>query len=65
MFGEVGLGGEVRGASRAGLRVKEAVQLGFTRCVLPAGDLPGLDQDVACDLVGVDTVEAALEALLE
>ncbi len=64
VFGEVGLGGEVRGASRAGLRVKEAVQLGFTRCVLPAGDRAGLDQDVACDLVGVDTVEAALEALI-
>ena len=36
MFGEVGLGGEVRGVPQAGLRIREAEQMGFTRIVLPA-----------------------------
>jgi DNA repair protein RadA/Sms len=34
-FGEVGLTGEVRGASLAGERVKEAVKLGFKHIYLP------------------------------
>ena len=33
VFGEVGLAGEVRATSQAALRVREAAQLGFTRCV--------------------------------
>ena len=35
VFGEVGLAGEVRGAPQAALRVREAAQMGFTRCVVP------------------------------
>src|SRR6187549_3994161 len=31
VFGEIGLAGEVRGASQAALRVREAAQLGFAR----------------------------------
>jgi len=33
--GEVGLAGEVRGISRADMRVREAVRLGFRRCIMP------------------------------
>ena len=36
IFGEVGLGGEVRGVSGAVKRITEAERLGFTDCVLPA-----------------------------
>jgi DNA repair protein RadA/Sms len=35
MFGEVGLAGEVRAISQAALRIREASQLGFRRCILP------------------------------
>src|SRR5436853_1703966 len=42
MFGEVGLAGEVRGISQAPLRVREAAQMGFTRCILPEANI---DQD--------------------
>ena len=35
VFGEVGLGGEVRGVSQSEVRVKEASRLGFKRCLLP------------------------------
>src|SRR4029453_19275526 len=31
LFGEIGLGGEVRGAGQAALRLREAAQMGFTR----------------------------------
>jgi len=33
--GEVGLAGEVRGISRADVRIREAARMGFSRCILP------------------------------
>jgi predicted ATP-dependent serine protease len=39
MFGEVGLSGEVRGIPQAPLRIREAVQLGFTRIVMPSANV--------------------------
>ena len=64
MFGEVGLAGEVRGTTRAALRVREASQLGFTRCVIPHTNDPASPGDGDVELVGVRTVEEALEALI-
>ena len=43
VFGEVGLAGEVRATSHAAMRLREAAQLGFTRCVVPESSLGGLD----------------------
>ncbi len=43
VFGEVGLGGEVRKVSFADKRIKEAIKLGFKRCIIPKGNL--LDRD--------------------
>ena len=65
MFGEVGLAGEIRGTTRAALRVKEASQLGFTRCVIPHTNQPASTGGSDMELVGVRTVEEALEALIE
>src|SRR5260370_38365477 len=43
MFGEVGLAGEVRGISQAPLRIREAAQMGFRRCIMPEANIdPGL-----------------------
>ena len=64
VFGEVGLGGEVRGITQAELRVKEASQLGFTTCLVPKNNCPGSVDSGACELVGVGSVEEALEALI-
>ena len=61
VFGEVGLAGEVRASARPALRVREAAQMGFTRCILPARNLP-LDVP-GIQLVGVATLEEALERL--
>ena len=65
VFGEVGLAGEVRGTSQAGLRIKEAAQLGFTRCVMPESNRSPDDKIAGCELVGVRAVEEALEELLD
>ena len=64
MFGEVGLSGEVRGIPQAPLRIREAVQLGFTRIVMPAANVDPGDAVVGgCELVGVRTVAEALDCL--
>ncbi|PYR65424.1 MAG: DNA repair protein RadA [Acidobacteria bacterium] len=63
VFGEVGLSGEIRGIPQAPLRIREAVQMGFTRVVLPAANLdPSESKD--CELVGVRTVGEALDQLI-
>ncbi len=45
VFGEVGLGGEVRRVQQAALRVREAARLGFKRCLLPKRDEEGLKEE--------------------
>jgi DNA repair protein RadA/Sms len=64
IFGEVGLAGEVRGASQAALRVREAQQMGFTRCVLPHGNLSPADAPAGMSLIGVRSVAEALDAVM-
>jgi DNA repair protein RadA/Sms len=68
MFGEVGLAGEVRGISQAPLRVREAAQMGFRRCIMPEANIEPGDRGSLvgeCELVGVRTVGEALDALLQ
>jgi DNA repair protein RadA/Sms len=66
VFGEIGLAGEVRGVTQAGLRMREAAQLGFRRCVMPEANVERADVARAgeCESVGVRTVGDALDALL-
>lgn len=64
VFGEVGLAGEIRGTSQASLRVREASQMGFARCVLPEGNCAPGDIPPGLELVGVKTVGEALDQLL-
>src|SRR6187399_461596 len=47
VFGEIGLAGEVRGITQAALRVREAAQLGFKRCVMPRANLDPSDRSLA------------------
>jgi len=66
VLGEVGLGGEVRGVPRIENRIREAIQMGFKRCLLPKRNLKGLGGDLGkkIALIGVDTVEEAVHELL-
>ena len=64
VFGEVGLGGEVRGVAQANLRIREAEQMGFTRIVLPASNMDASEEMGKAQLVGVRSVGEALDQLL-
>ena len=56
VFGEVGLAGEVRGAPQAALRVREAAQMGFTRVIVPDGNIAPDEAPPGCELVTVRNV---------
>jgi DNA repair protein RadA/Sms len=69
VFGEVGLSGEIRGIPQAPLRIREAVQMGFSRVVLPAANVERASADALverheCELIGVRTVGEALDTLI-
>jgi DNA repair protein RadA/Sms len=63
VFGEIGLTGEVRGAMQAAVRVKEALALGFKKMVMPASNVAGLERLLGIRVVGVRSVDEALEEL--
>jgi DNA repair protein RadA/Sms len=63
VFGEVGLTGEVRGAMQAAVRVKEAQALGFKKIVMPASNAAGLERLLGVRVVGVRSVDEALDEL--
>ncbi len=64
-FGEIGLAGEIRGVSNCEQRVREAVRLGFSRCIIPRHNLKTLTASIAGDteIIGVRTVREAFEAV--
>ena len=63
VFGEVGLTGEVRGATQATVRAREAQALGFKKIIMPASNTNGLERLLGVRAVGVRSVEEALEEL--
>ena len=56
LIGELGLSGEVRPVGQAHLRVREAAAMGFSTCILPAGNLPLTDAPAGVELRGVKSV---------
>jgi DNA repair protein RadA/Sms len=65
VFGEVGLGGEVRGVSQSEVRVKEAGRLGFKRCLLPKQNQEKVKGTKSIALTGIETVREAMEMLFK
>jgi len=63
IFGEVGLSGEVRGINRSEVRVKEAVRLGFQHVLLPRQNREKMKGIKGIDLIGVGSVQEAIEKL--
>jgi DNA repair protein RadA/Sms len=63
VFGEVGLTGEVRGTLQAQVRAREAQSLGFKKLILPASNKTGLEKLLGVRVVGVKSVEEALDEL--
>jgi len=64
-FGEIGLAGEIRGVSNCEQRVREAVRLGFSRCIIPHHNLKTLSASIAGDteIIGVRNIREAFEAV--
>ncbi|NWF94487.1 MAG: DNA repair protein RadA [Syntrophaceae bacterium] len=65
VFGEVGLGGEVRGVSQSEVRVKEASRLGFRRCLLPKQNQEKMKGVKGIELIGVRTAQEAINVLFK
>ncbi|GAB4190763.1 MAG: DNA repair protein RadA [Simkaniaceae bacterium] len=67
IIGEVGLGGEVRSVPRIEARLKEAMHMGFTTCVMPKKNVKGLAEGYfeKLHIHGIDVVEEAVDILLD
>lgn len=65
VFGEVGLGGEIRSVSRVRERVKEGARLGFTKCVIPKHSFRELSktENYGIKIIGADTLSGAFKAV--
>ncbi len=63
VVGEVGLAGEVRAVGQVEPRIYEAKKMGFTRCLIPHGNLKRLPRVEGIDTEGVRSVSEAVEAL--
>ena len=63
VFGETGLAGEVRGVSQPGVRVREAVKLGYERCVVPEANRKGIEKNLLKYCVFVRSVREAVGLL--
>ncbi len=63
-FGEVGLGGEIRGVGNCEQRIKEAERLGFKKCIIPYHNFKNLSgkNNHKIEIVPVRTIRAAFEA---
>lgn len=61
VFGEVGLGGEVRSVSNADLRVKEAKKLGFKTILLPRQNLLDLKEKRDLSLYGINDLREVMK----
>ena len=62
VIGEVGLGGEVRGVSRIETRLKEAIHMGFRKCILPRKNFKSITSSLKekIDLAPVELVDDAI-----
>lgn len=65
IVGEVGLGGEVRSVSRIESRLKEAINMGFQRCIIPKRNCKGISEELRkkIRIEGVEFVEEAINAV--
>jgi DNA repair protein RadA/Sms len=63
VLGEVGLTGEVRAIAQVEIRVAEIKKMGFTRCLVPEGNLKRIAGAEGVVIAGISTVTEAVEIL--
>jgi DNA repair protein RadA/Sms len=64
LFGEVGLGGEIRATGRAKERLTEAGRLGFIECLLPKSNVQKMGSPAGIKPRGVSNIREAIDHLL-
>ncbi len=64
VFGEIGLSGELRAVPQAEARIKEAAKLGFKKVIIPQNNLSRLNETYGLDIIGLQRIDEALEAVL-
>jgi DNA repair protein RadA/Sms len=65
LMGELSLSGDVRPISQASLRVRESATMGFSKCILPAGNLPLMESVEGIELIPIKTVAQISDILFE
>jgi len=63
LFGEVGLGGEIRAVTHAERRIREAQKMGFHRCLLPDRNQPILEKTAPLEVLGLRDIGETFETL--
>jgi DNA repair protein RadA/Sms len=63
VMGEVGLTGEIRAISHAQARLGEIQKMGFTRCLLPAGNMKHMQSPKGFETIGFKTINEAVDCL--
>lgn len=64
--GEVGLAGEIRAIRRLESRIKEGIQMGFSRCIVPKRNLKGLHKSFhdKIQITGVEWTEEVIDEIM-
>jgi DNA repair protein RadA/Sms len=65
LLGELSLSGDVRPISQAHLRVRESAAMGFSKCILPAGNLPLMESVEGIELIPIKTVAQVSDLLFD
>jgi DNA repair protein RadA/Sms len=60
-IGEIGLGGEIRPVNHMESRIREALKLGFTKAVIPAGNYDSMASIKGIDIVSLPNIGSALK----
>ena len=63
VFGEVGLGGEIRSVTKVENRINEAQSLGFSQIIIPKSNCDRLRKESKSNVIGVSNVGEALHRM--
>lgn len=64
VFGEVGLGGEIRAVDEVAMRIKEAHSMGFKRVIISRFNLKDTKKYGDLEIIGVESIKEALDIVL-
>jgi len=63
VLGEIGLTGEVRAIGQVDIRIAEGRKMGFTKCLVPEGNLKRLPEIEGIEIAGMKTISEVVDNL--